>query len=215
MQRQNHSFPLITHVNPGSYISENYRDIRTNLTYSTLDGTCKTMLVTSAAAGEGKSTVLSNLAVAYAHVGKKVLMIDADLRKPALHHIFSNTNELGLVQALENSALLKQSIKETMVPNLYLLPSGPIPLQSSELLTNGMNRLLHELKAHYDLIFIDSPPVLTATDTQIIAAGSDGVILVIRNGKIKRQLAKKAVDKLKFVKANIVGSILNYTISYG
>ncbi|MDQ0873197.1 capsular exopolysaccharide synthesis family protein [Paenibacillus sp. V4I3] len=215
MLRQNHSFHLITHVNPSSYISENYRDIRTNLTYSTLDGACKTVLVTSATAGEGKSTVLSNLAVAYAHVGKKVLMIDADLRKPALHHIFSNTNELGLVQALENSALLKQSIKETMIPNLYLLPSGPIPLYSSELLTNGMSNLLHELKTHFDLIFIDSPPVLTVTDTQIIAAGSDGVILVIRNGKIKRQLAKKAVDKLKFVKANIVGSILNYTISYG
>lgn len=201
---------LVTLYKPSSHISEAYRLLRTNTQFSSINGKNPVILVTSAKPGEGKSTTVSNLAVTYALENKQVLLIDADLRKPSLHTIFMVTNREGLSKYLSSQSELEAVIQPTMVPHLSILTSGPIPPNPAELLASGrMADLLAQLKPQYDVILIDSPPVLAVTDAQIISSRCEGVLLVIHAGKTKRSLIKKAKANLDHVKAKFLGAVLN------
>jgi capsular exopolysaccharide synthesis family protein len=202
--------PIITDINPKSPISEAYRTLRTNIDFSSIDEPLKVIMLTSAGPGEGKSTTAANLAVAFAQSDKKVLIIDADLRKPTLHHTFVKTNLWGLTNIIAGQTSINEVISDTHIENLHLLTSGPIPPNPSEILASRkMSALLEEIKLIYDMIIIDTPPALAVTDAQIVATKCDGVILVIDSGKVKREVAMKVKAGLEHVKARVLGAVLN------
>ncbi|TNJ66760.1 CpsD/CapB family tyrosine-protein kinase [Paenibacillus hemerocallicola] len=202
--------PIITDVNPKSPISEAYRTLRTNIDFSAVDEQLQVIMLTSAGPGEGKSTTATNMAVTYAQSEKKVLIMDADLRKPTMHHTFSISNRRGLTNMLTGQASLDEVISESHIPNLHVMPSGPIPPNPSEMLSSKrLVALLDELRQKYDLIVIDTPPTLAVTDAQIIASRCDGVVLVLNSGEVKREMAMKAKANLDHVKARILGVVLN------
>lgn len=201
---------VVVHNNPKSPVSEAYRSLRTNIQFSSVDSDLKTIMVTSASPGEGKSTTTSNLATTYAQAENRVLLIDADLRKPTAHHTFHCSNRLGLTNVLTKQSPVEEAIVETFVPNLYLMPSGVVPPNPAELLaSNRMKTLLDELKVQFDIIIVDTPPVLAVTDSQILATISDGVVLVVDSGKVKIAQAQKAKEKLEHVNAKILGVVIN------
>ncbi|MVP00494.1 CpsD/CapB family tyrosine-protein kinase [Paenibacillus lutrae] len=193
-----------------SPISETYRTLRTNIQYSGVDGDIRTLMVTSATPWEGKSTTIDNLAVVYAQMDKKVLLIDADLRKPTAHRTFGITNRAGLTDVLTHQIEISEALKETEVPGLSVITSGTLPPNPSEILgSQRMAHLLLELKEKFDVILIDTPPVLAVSDAQVVASQCDGVLLVVSAGGVKRDLVQKARDNLQFVHARILGVVLN------
>lgn len=208
--RSNKFRNIIVHSNPKSPASEAYRSLRTSIQFSSVDSDLKTIMVTSASPGEGKSTTTVNLAATYAQTENRVLLIDADLRKPTAHHSFQCSNRQGLTNVLTKQSHVNDVIIETFVPNLYLLPSGIIPPNPAELLaSNRMKSLLEELKEQFDIIIVDTPPLLAVTDSQILATICDGVVLVIDSGKVKIALAQKAKENLTQVNAKILGVVIN------
>jgi capsular exopolysaccharide synthesis family protein len=201
---------LITELNPKSPISEAYRALRTNIQFSSIDEPVKVILVTSAQPEEGKSTTIANLAVTYAQEGKRVLIVDADLRKPTMHRYMSASNRLGLSNLLTGQFKVEDVIMDTYIPNLSLITSGTVPPNPSELLSSKrMVALLSQLREEYDMVLIDSPPILAVTDSQIISAICDGVVMVINHGKVKREAAKRGLSQLEHVKARVLGVVLN------
>lgn len=201
---------IIVHNNPKSPVSEAYRSLRTNIQFSSIDTNVQSIMVTSASPGEGKSTTACNLAATYAQSEQKVLLIDADLRKPTAHHTFLCSNRYGLTNVLTNQVQVQEVIVDTFVPNLFLLPSGIIPPNPAELLaSNRMKALLEQLKSVYDIIILDTPPTLAVTDSQIIASICDGIVLVVDSGKVKIVQAQKAKEKLTHVNARILGVVMN------
>ncbi|TJY42767.1 CpsD/CapB family tyrosine-protein kinase [Cohnella pontilimi] len=210
MARSTRKWPLITEWNPRSPISEAYKVLRTNIEYSNVDDPIGILMVTSSRVGEGKSTTSANLAVTYAQAEKKVLLIDADLRKPTQHHIFQQSNRVGLTTVLTNQCEWSKATRETTVEGLSLITSGPIPPNPSELLgSKRMETLILELKQQYDLIVLDTPPVLAVTDPLIVSRLTDGVLLMADAGKIKREMILKAKGALERVEARILGVVLN------
>ncbi|QHW30866.1 CpsD/CapB family tyrosine-protein kinase [Paenibacillus rhizovicinus] len=210
MPRQNNNHNLITMENPKSPISEAYRSLRTNIQFSAIDQNIKVLMVASSKSGEGKTTTITNLAVTYAQEGKRVLLIDADLRKPSLQQVFQLTNRTGLTSILLNQFPLMEVIRETSVDNLFVITSGPIPPNPSEILgSQRMLSFLEEVKEIYDVILFDTPPVLAVTDSLIVSSFCDGVLLVVHAGKVKKELVKKAKSSLDHVKAKILGVVLN------
>lgn len=202
--------PIITETNPKSPISEAYRTLRTNIEFSAVDEQLQVIMLTSAGPGEGKSTTATNLAVTYAQADKKVLIIDADLRKPTMHHTFMKSNRRGLTNILAGQAIHSEVIMDTHIPNLEVLPSGPIPPNPSEMLSSKrMISFLAEMRERYGIIIVDTPPALAVTDAQIMATRCDGVILVVNSGEVKREVALKVKLNLEHVKARILGVVLN------
>ncbi len=200
---------LIVEKQPKSIPAESYRTLRTNIQYSSFDKEIKRILVTSAEPGEGKSTTAANLAVAFSQDEKKVLLIDCDLRKPSVHKQFRISNNIGLSDVVMDNSKIKKAINKH---NEYLdiLPSGKIPPNPSELLgSKVMENLLNELQKEYDIIIIDTPPVQAVTDSQILSTKVDGVILVVRAERTKKDSVKLAKESLQKVKANIIGVVLN------
>lgn len=201
---------LITKLNPRSPISEQFRTIRTNLQFTAVDDTLETMLVTSAGPSEGKSFTIANLAIVFAQQEKKVLLVDADMRKPTVHYTFRIDNRRGLSSVLVGEYELNEAAIKSDVPNLDILPSGPIPPNPSELLgSNKMRRLIDEAKDQYDLVIFDTPPVLAVTDAQLLANFVDGSLLVIRSKKTDQESAIKAKELLEPAKAKLLGAVLN------
>lgn len=201
---------LIAHHNSKSPISEQYRTIRTNIEFSTIDQELKTIMVTSTSPGEGKTTTASNLAVVMAQQGKRVLLIDADLRKPAIHYTFRLTNTQGLTSVLSKHIQLEEGIHKTEVPNLDVLPSGPIPPNPTEMVGSAaMAYLLKELSTYYEMIIIDSPPTLAVADSQVMANRVDGTVLVVQSGGTDKEAALKAKEQLIKAKAKLLGVVLN------
>ncbi|NOV00004.1 CpsD/CapB family tyrosine-protein kinase [Paenibacillus planticolens] len=202
--------PIITHENPKSPISEAYRTLRTNIQFSSIDEELKVLMITSAGPGEGKSTTLVNLAVAYAQADKKVLVIDADLRKPTMHHTLQVSNRWGLTNLLTNQLSIPEVLQASAIKNLNIITSGPIPPNPSEILASKkMTSVLDELRQQFDIVLIDAPPAIAVTDSQIIATRSDGVILVVDSDRVKRDAALKAKQNLDNVRARILGVVLN------
>jgi capsular exopolysaccharide synthesis family protein len=201
---------LITKLNPKSPISEQYRTIRTNIQFSSVDKEIRSILVTSAGPAEGKSTTVANLAVVFAQQGKRVLLVDADLRKPTVHYTFNLTNTLGLTNVLAKQAVLTDLAVQTDEKNLYVLPSGPVPPNPAELLgSKAMEDLLENILQEFDIVLFDSSPVLAVTDSQIMANLCDGTILVVSSGKTETEQAVKAKEALLSANATILGTILN------
>ncbi|MFG6119294.1 MULTISPECIES: CpsD/CapB family tyrosine-protein kinase [Thalassobacillus] len=201
---------LITKMNPRSPISEQYRTIRTNLQFASVDKDLSSMMVTSAGPSEGKSLTTANLAVTFAQQEKKVLLIDADLRKPTLHYTFRLDNSLGLSSVLIGDQSIEQVVRKSDLDNLHLIPSGPIPPNPSELLgSKAMEKFLATAKNFYDMVIFDTPPVLAVTDGQILSRICDGVLLVTRSKQTEVEAGNKAVDLLKQVDANLLGAVLN------
>lgn len=201
---------LVTNLSPKSPISEQYRTIRTNVQFASVDDALNSILVTSSGPGEGKSMTTANIAVTYAQQGLRTLLIDADMRKPTVHYTFRLDNLKGLSNVLVGESLLEEAINTTTIQNLDVMSSGPIPPNPSELLgSRKMREMLQRAKQHYDLVIFDTPPVLAVTDAQILADLVDGSMLVVRSRKTEYEAAEKAVEALKPARAKLLGTILN------
>lgn len=188
---------------------EAYRSLRTSIQYSGIDTELKSLVVTSSIPGEGKSTVASNLARSFSEMNKKVLLIDADLRKPTIHKKLQLSNQVGLsdliVQKLSPSEVIQKVEDQFDVLTAGKIPPNPAELVGSE----KMSQLLSYLKETYDYIIIDTPPVLSVTDPQLLALKADGTLIVIREGKARQKLILNAYKELKKLNINVIGSILN------
>ncbi|MCM3771787.1 CpsD/CapB family tyrosine-protein kinase [Priestia aryabhattai] len=201
---------LLAHNSPKDPVAEQYRTIRTNIQFSGADQEIKSIVLTSTGPGEGKSTTASNLATVYAQQGLRVLLIDADLRKPTAHYTFRLENHVGLTNVLTKQSTLGQAVQGTEVPELFLLTSGPIPPNPAELLaSNNMTELLKEMKEQFDMVIFDTPPVLAVADAQILANQVDGSILVVSSGKTDKEAALKAKELLLKANAKLLGAVLN------
>ena len=201
---------LIVKMSPKSFVSEQFRVARTNINFSMPDGELKTLLITSSMPGEGKSTTAANLAYLFAQEGKRVILIDGDMRKPTVHYTFHLTNTIGLSNVLTKKVSVMDAVNETDLENLQIITSGPIPPNPAELLTaSSMDVMITTLKETYDLIIFDAPPVLSVTDSQILANKSDGTVLVISAGDTDKVSALKAKELLLASKAKIIGTVLN------
>nr|WP_285879922.1 CpsD/CapB family tyrosine-protein kinase [Neobacillus mesonae] len=201
---------MITLRNSRSPISEQYRTIRTNIQFSNVDSELKTLMVTSAGPGEGKSTTVANLAVVFAQQGKKVLLVDADLRKPTVHYTFNQTNTFGLTNVLTGQISLIKAVNEPTEKNLYVLTSGPIPPNPAELISSkAMEQFFEEAQTIFDLIIFDAPPLLAVTDSQLLANKCEATILVVSSGKTEKELAVKAKDLLETAQGKLLGVVLN------
>ncbi len=208
---EDRSLSLITLVNPRSPISEAYRTLRTNLEFTSLDKPITSMVVTSAAPEEGKSTTLANLAVTMAQAGKRVILVDCDLRRPSLHRMFDAKNAPGFTDMMRDDALMKNPpLQETKISGLRLLASGTLPPNPSELLASRrMNDAITALQQHADVILFDAPPIIAVTDAAVLASKVDAVLLVLSAGKTKREHARKAKALLDKVNARLIGTVLN------
>jgi non-specific protein-tyrosine kinase len=203
--------PLITISNPRSPVAEAYRTLRTNLEFSNFDRALHSIVVTSASPEEGKSTTLANLAVTIAQAGKKVILIDCDLRRPSQHQIFNARNNAGITDLVRDEALLANPpLQETSVLNLKLLTSGQLPPNPSELLgSRRMEEIIAALLTRADVLLFDAPPILAVTDAAVLSSKVDGVLLVIGAGKTRREDARKAKALLDKVNARLIGTVLN------
>lgn len=201
---------LIAYEQPKSSVSEQYRNIRTNIEFASVDKKVRSIIVTSSGANEGKTTTAANLAIVFAQQGKKVLLIDADLRKPVLHLLLQIDNTIGLTNVLTRSKTLETCVKQTKIVNIDFLPCGPIPPNPAELLGSiSMKDLLLEAYGIYDLVIFDTTPTLPVADSQIMANQCDASVLVIRSGVTEKYLALKAKQALDNTKCTLLGVILN------
>ena len=207
---ENNEVELITHLNPKSPVAEAYRILRTNISFSGLDQPYRTLMVTSAGHSDGKSTTLSNLGVAMAQAGSRVLIIDCDLRKPMQHKIFGLPNRQGVSNLFVEEFDLETVVQATPVAGLEVLTSGPIPPNPSELLgSQKMQRLLEKVRGNYDLTLIDVPPVVAVADAAILSSQVDGVILVVKAGNTRIDMIKQGKELLENGNARVIGVVLN------
>lgn len=192
-----------------SSVAESFRTLRTNIQHFKTDGSLDVIMFTSTEPREGKSTVLANLAVTFAMSDKRVLVIDCDLRKPIQHRIFDKPNR-GVTDYLIRNADLNRLIQNTGISNLDLLASGPVPPNPSELLASAkMEQLLIRLKGEYDLLLIDTPPVIAVTDACVLASKADGVVLVLAINTVAPELANQAKELIQNANGQICGVVLN------
>jgi capsular exopolysaccharide synthesis family protein len=203
---------LITYEDPKSPISESYRSLRTNISYaSTFDKKIKSLLISSSQPGEGKSTTAANLAIAFAQLRKKTLLVDADLRKPVQHNVFSHSRGPGLAEYLIGDVDdLGSLIHPTKIENLFLLTAGGLPPNPSELLGSAsMSQLVDHLEHDWDVVLFDSPPIVAVTDASMISGEIDAIALVVKAGQTERSAVDRALDTIRNVKAPLIGAILN------
>ncbi|MDQ0414647.1 MULTISPECIES: CpsD/CapB family tyrosine-protein kinase [Mesobacillus] len=199
---------LITFSNPESIISEQFRTLRTNIHFLT-EGKKSIILITSPGSHEGKTTTTANLAVSMAQQKEKVLLVDANLREPAIHFIFKKENTVGLTEVLSGKIRLEEAIIPTDIGSLAILTSGQMASHPAELIgSDSLYKVLQQALEEYDFILVDSPPILDVTDTKLLAHKSDGVILVISQGKTEIEKAVEAKKALEFAKVNLFGVIL-------
>ncbi|MFD0958209.1 CpsD/CapB family tyrosine-protein kinase [Paenibacillus chungangensis] len=210
MSRLMPKWNLITQLNPFSPISEAYRMLRTNIEFSTINQKLQVIMVTSSKPGEGKSTTCANMAVAFAQANKRVLLIDADLRKPTQHYLFGTSNRNGLTTALFNQKPLSDIVQHTITDNLFIMHAGPTPPNPSELLSSvQLTELIQEARRDYEVVIIDTPPILSVTDAQIVATRSDGAVLIVDSGQVSKDLVLKSKASLEHVNAKLLGVVLN------
>ena len=192
------------------HVKEAYKAMRTNVMFSVPDEGCKVIGVTSAVPSEGKSTTVLNLAITFAQTGTRVLLIDADMRRPNIKRILNVGEGIGLSDVLARFAKAKDAIHHTDYENLNVLFSGNIPPNPVELLaSDNMQNMIGELKGSYDYIFIDTPPINVVTDATVISKLLHGIIIVARENVSKKDEVAEALNKLRFVNAKILGLVLN------
>ncbi|CEN27310.1 Tyrosine-protein kinase YwqD [Lactococcus piscium MKFS47] len=202
---------LITSLNPKSPISEQYRTIRTTIDFKMLDQGLKSFLVASSEAAAGKSTTIANLAVVFAQQGKKVLLIDADVRKPSVHLTFKLQNRIGLTNVLTRLISVNDAIQGTRISeNLSIISSGPIPPNPSELLSSSaMQNLIDSASKNFDIVLIDTAPLSAVTDAQILSRYVGGAVIVAHANQTKKESLSKTKKLLEQVNANILGVVLH------
>jgi len=204
------SIELVPHHFPNSRLAESYRSIRTALLLSSADNPVKTIAVTSAMPGEGKTVSVANLAITLAQSGKTVLVVDADLRRPRQHRLFKIKNTFGLTTYLTDSVPIKDVVKSTEIPNLFVVNAGPVPPNPAELLgSDKMTRFIRMMGEESDYVLFDLPPMLEISDALVLGAKVDGVVLVVWGDKTSREALKKAREKLDMLKVRTVGVIIN------
>nr|WP_237728996.1 protein tyrosine kinase EpsB [Bacillus halotolerans] len=194
-----------------SIVAEQYRTIRTNIEFSSVQTNLRSILVTSSVPGEGKSFSAANLAAVFAQQQeKKVLLVDADLRKPTINQTFQVENLTGLTNVLVGNASLNETVQKTPIDNLYVLTSGLTPPNPAELLSSkAMGDLISDIYDQFSLVIFDSPPLLAVADAQILANQTDGSVLVVLSGKTKTDTVLKAKDALEQSNAKLLGALLN------
>lgn len=199
---------LITLTDPRSPISEAYRTLRTNLSFYSLDNPIRTLVLTSAAAGEGKSVTIANLAVTMAQGGRKTILVDCDLRRPGLHELFDLKSEPGFTNMVLDE-VGEAPLQKTAVENLWLLSSGKQPPNPADLLgSSKVDKIIEQLTQKADIVLFDSPPAIAVTDAAVLGAKVDGVLLVINAGKTRRDHAERAKEILEKAKVRVVGATL-------
>jgi capsular exopolysaccharide synthesis family protein len=205
---QNKDIHLFTH--PKSTVAEACRAVRTNLLFMSPDQPFKTMLVTSSGPQEGKSTTVISLGIAMAQSGSRILLLDTDMRRPRLHKPFGVPNDIGVSSLVVSDGKLEDAVKTTEIPNLFVLPCGPIPPNPAELLhTKAFKDLIARLSKQYDKILLDSPPIGAVADAVVLSTQVDGVLMVLKAGQTHRETARRAIRSLNDVKARVFGAILN------
>jgi succinoglycan biosynthesis transport protein ExoP len=213
-RRQDRDRMPIGLADPSSAVTEAYRALYARLRFTNTDGRAthnrmpETMLITSPSSGEEKKDMAVNLGVAIAQSGLKVLLVDAHLRQPSLHNIFGLANSAGLTTLLAGKGDCRECICQTRVPNLYMLCSGPAP-EPSTLNSQQLPQLVAEIKACADIVLFDGPPVLVSADAMVLAALVEGTLLAVERGATRRQTAVKAVQRLRGVRAKMLGAVLN------
>lgn len=203
---------LFTLKNPKSNFSESFKSLRTNIQFTSIDKKLQIILITSTGTGEGKTTVASNLAVSIAQAEKRVLLVDCNMRKPAIHEVFGIPNEEGLTSILSGEKNMEDVVHnlEGELQFLNIVTSGPIPSNPAEIIgSNQMKDFLEDMRNQFDMVIIDSPSINIVTDGVILSAIADGTIMVIEVRKTDIDAAKKGKELLEKVHANFVGVVLN------
>lgn len=202
---------LFIHRHPRSPAAEMCRAIRTNLLFMSPDKPFRRVVVSSAGPSEGKSTVVINLGMVMAQTGTRVLLMDTDMRRPRLHKAFGVPDDMGVSSLVVGEGSLERAIKSTDVPNLFVLPCGPLPPNPAELLhTRAFSELLGKLQERFDCILLDSPPLGPVSDALVLSKQADGILLVLKAGRTQREQAKRAIRSLRDVKAHVIGALLNH-----
>lgn len=200
---------LIVRKEPKSATAEAYRTFRTNLQFCTKDKGVKKIVITSAEPGEGKTVTICNLALSMSQSGKKVLIIDCDLRKPSVHKQFEINNDTGFVNIIMQNLDYRKVVNE-FDENLHIITAGKSPINPAELLNiDYIEPVLNRLSEVYDVVLIDTPPVVTVTDAQLLASVADGVVMVLSSQESHRKMCEKALQLLNNVNASILGVVLN------
>lgn len=216
-ETQKNGVMLVTYAEPKHVVSEQFRTVRTNIEFAgaALDH-CQVVMFTSSAMAEGKSTVSANVAVTWAQAGKKVLLIDADLRRPTVHATFRKLNLDGVTTVLTGKNKIDEVVEGTFVNNLSIISSGPVPPNPSELLNSKrMADLLKWARDKFDIVVLDVPPVLAVSDVQVLVPQTDGVVVVVNIGKTLKGDLRRTVEVLKLAKATILGSVERVKAKHG
>lgn len=191
-------------------VREAYKTLRTNIRFSLPESTCHKILLTSGLPGEGKSITTLNLAISFAETGQKVLLIDADLRRPTMARLLMESGDPGLSNVLAGMCTEEDAIRKSPYPNLDVIYSGVIPPNPSELLGSArMEKLMEKLATQYDYILIDTPPVNMVSDACVVAKLFDGVLFVVRQNKSERETVSRGLNQLKIAGVKVLGMILN------
>ena len=201
---------LVTQHDPKSPAAEAYKVIRTSIQFAKAGNSLKTIAITSCTPDEGKSTTAANLAIVLTQTGKRVLLMDCDMRNPTVHKNFKLSNKVGLSSCISLGTALADAVQETELENLDALTSGVIPPNPSELLgSERMQHILARAQEEYDYVLLDTPPVLPVTDTLVLGSLVDGLILVLDSGEVKVEMARDVKAQLMHAGANILGVVLN------
>jgi capsular exopolysaccharide synthesis family protein len=201
---------IVTQHDPKSPVSEAYRSLRTNFQFATLQHEPKAIMVTSSVPAEGKTTTTVNFAVTMADLGKRVVVVDTDLRRPNVHHALRMPREKGLADVLRGQCTLAEAIRPTVTPNLWMISSGRVPPNPSELIGGeAMAKTMESLKEQFDLVVCDAPSTLVVTDPIVLAAQVDSVLLVIAANRAGRETIQRAIKVLDTAKTPIAGVVLN------
>jgi capsular exopolysaccharide synthesis family protein len=202
--------PLIQMDDDRHMLVESYSNLRSALVFKEWSpGQSKSIVITSAAPGDGKSMVCANLAISLAHAGARVLLVDADLRRGQMHRRFSIPDHPGLAEVLAEKCTWSDAVVHTSIPNLDLLPCGRPPQRPASLLISRTKQLLEQMAGHYDYYLFDSAPVLAADDVSSLAPQVDGVLMVIRAGSTNGRFARSALDLLHLRKVKVIGLVFN------
>ena len=203
-------WPLVTETQPRAAAAEAYRTLRTNIQFASLDQPHRILIVTSASAGEGKTTTAANFGVVNAQAGMRVCVVDADLRRPAVHKIFGLPNSQGLTTALLEDQPIAKLAQPTRIPNLFVLTSGPSAPNPAELVgSKRMRQLLEHATADFDLLLCDTPPIIVVADAVSLAAQCDGVIFVVKTGAVQQEVIRRTLGQIEAVKGRVLGVVLN------